>query len=413
MDAKGAKKRDGRRGNEELKKYSCGLIRYGLRVRVCWCCLSYETHGYGLIGISTQYSLLNTLFMNSIIQLRLSNQLLARNTMNDPVDVVQHMCAMQAQDYLASLWAIALRTGSSAEKDIEQAIADGKIVRSWPMRGTLHFVIPGDLKWMLKLMTPRILSGQIKRFLREFEIDTQVLNRSRNILINQLSGDKRLARNDVYRVLEEGGIQANGQRGLHIIWYLAQEGTICFGPREGKQPAFVLLDEWIPHSRELTYEESLAEICYRYFASRGPAALADFIWWTGLTSSLAKTALELVKPKLESIRYNDKEYWMTVSNKPAEPIDNLYHLLPSFDEYLITYTDRSLMLGKYTLKDVVPFSNGMFFPVIVENGMIIGTWKRTIMKNTVKIDFSPFEPFTKKQEKEIQKISEAYRQFLL
>jgi hypothetical protein len=351
--------------------------------------------------------------MNSIIQLRLSNQLLARNTLNDPVDVVRHMCAMQAQDYLASLWAVALRTGSSSEKEIEQAIASGKIVRSWPMRGTLHYVLPDDLKWMLKLMTPRILSGQIKRFLREFEIDTEVLNKSRALLINHLSGGKKLARTEVYRLLEEGGISAKGQRGLHIIWYLAQEGTLCFGPREGKQPTFVLFDEWIPHSRELSNEEALAEICFRYFASRGPATLADLTWWTGLTSTAAKTALELVRSKLTSIRYNDKEYWMTIGNKPLETTGNHYHLLPSFDEYLIAYTDRSLMLGKYTLKDVVPFSNGMFFPVIFENGMIIGTWKRTLLKNTVKIDFSPFEPFTKNQEKEIQKINEAYRQFLL
>lgn len=347
-----------------------------------------------------------------IINLRLYSQLLLNNQVKSPEDVVGHMCAMQAQDYLGSLWAVAVRTQSSSEKDIEQAIADGKIVRSWPMRGTLHYVLPEDLKWMLKLMTPRILSGQTKRFLREFEIDEAVLSKCRNILINKLEGGKRLARNEVYRVLEEGGIAATGQRGLHIIWYMAQEGLLCFGPREGKQPSFVLLDEWIPKSRELTTEEALSEIFYRYVAGRGPVTLADFMWWTGLTATSVKTALELVKPKLTSFKLGDKEYWIKADSEPVKTPANLYYLLPSFDEYLIAYADRSLMLGAYTLKDVVPFSNGMFFPIIVENGLILGTWKRTIQKKGVKIECSPFKPFTKKQEKEVLRANKLYEKFL-
>ncbi len=347
-----------------------------------------------------------------IINLRLSNQLLLNNQVKSPEDVVGHMCAMQAQDYLGSLWAVALRTESSFEKDIEQAIANGKIVRSWPMRGTLHYVLPEDLKWMLKLMTPRILSGQTKRFLREFELDENALKQCRKILINKLEGGKKLARNDVYRVLEEGGIAATGQRGLHIIWYLAQEGVLCFGPREGKQPSFVLLDEWIPKSRELTTEEALSEIFYRYVASRGPVTLADFIWWTGLTTTSAKNALELVKPKLTSFKLEEKEYWFTIDNEPVKNTENLYHLLPPFDEYLIAYADRSLMLGTYTLKDVVPFSNGMFFPVIVKNGLILGTWKRTLNKNSVKIEFTPFNGKTFDKESQLEQIQKRYEKFL-
>jgi hypothetical protein len=248
--------------------------------------------------------------------------------------------------------------------------------------------------------------------LRDFEIDEVVLAKCRNILINKLQGGKKLARTEVYRVLEEGGVPATGSRGLHIIWYLAHEGLLCFGPREGKQPSFVLLDEWVPQSRELTSEEALAEIFYRYVASRGSVTLADFIWWTGLTTTSAKTALELVKPKLTSFKLEEKEYWLKADSEPVKTPENLYHLLPSFDEYLIAYSDRSLMLGAYTLKDVVPFSNGMFFPVIVENGMILGTWKRTIQKKGVKIAFSPFTPFNKKQEMEISRVSRLYEKFL-
>ena len=74
-----------------------------------------------------------------------------------------------------------------------------------------------------------------------------------------------------------------GQRGIHVLGQLAQEGLLCLGPREGRQPTFVLLDDWIPRSRDLPREEALAVLATRYFASHGPATLQDFTWWSGLT----------------------------------------------------------------------------------------------------------------------------------
>lgn len=123
-----------------------------------------------------------------IINLRLANQVLLREKLPRPEDVVFHMCAMQAQDYLASLWAVGLRTISANEHDVEQALADRKIVRTWPMRGTLNYVAPADARWMLKLTAPRILSIQAKRMKRDFELDEPVLNQCRDILIRALQG---------------------------------------------------------------------------------------------------------------------------------------------------------------------------------------------------------------------------------
>lgn len=347
-----------------------------------------------------------------IIQLRLSNQLLLEKKCKTPGEVVKHMCAMQAQDYLGALWAVALRTGSAFEGDVEKAITAKEIVRTWPMRGTLHFVAPEDAKWMLTLMTPRILANQVKRFKREFDLDETGLRQCEEVLVRELEGGKILTRSDVYRVLEDNGIPATGQRGLHIIWHLAQKAILCFGPRIGKQPSFTLFDEWIPQSRNLTYEESLAEIALRYFSGRGPALPDDFVWWTGLPRTAAKAAIELAKPNLASISYNEKTYWMAPDATPSALPENHYLLLPAFDEYLIAYADRSLMLGNYTLKHVVPFSNGMFSPVIVENGMVIGTWKRTLQKEAVQIEYKGFSPIVSKQEKELRRAAEAYEKFL-
>lgn len=346
-----------------------------------------------------------------ILNIRLDNQLLSDQKYPDPQSVVRHMGAMQAQDYSGSLWAIGIRTGASTEAEIEKYIAGRKIVRTWPMRGTLHFVAPEDVRWMLKLLTPRILAGQEKRFKRVFDLDTSVLDKSKDLLIRAIEGGKQLKRDEIYRALEEGGIHATGQRGLHIIWYLAQQGLLCFGPRNGKQPVFVLLDEWIPETVDLSQEESLAEITFRYFNSRGPAMITDFIWWSGLTVKAAKTGIELVKTRLEYFKWNGGDYWMSPQKGMISPKAE-FLLLPAFDEYLISYKDRSLMLGIYNMKDVVPYSNGMFFPVIVENGCVTGTWKRTLLKKSIQMELKPFVALNKQKEEKILKEWEKYKRFL-
>ena len=77
-----------------------------------------------------------------IAQLRLQNQRIVGSDFKTPADVVRHMGAMQAQDYASAKWAIGLRLPGSTEADIEQAVRDRKILRTWPQRGTIHFVVP-------------------------------------------------------------------------------------------------------------------------------------------------------------------------------------------------------------------------------------------------------------------------------
>ena len=66
-----------------------------------------------------------------------------------PAEVVQSLGAIQAQDYLGALWALGLRTPGATEQQVEAAIAAKQIVRTWPMRGTIHFVAPADVRWLM------------------------------------------------------------------------------------------------------------------------------------------------------------------------------------------------------------------------------------------------------------------------
>ena len=230
---------------------------------------------------------------------RLHNQRVSRLTFTKPEDVVRWMGAVQAQDYLYSLWAIGLRTQNATATDVEQALVDRTVLRTWPMRGTVHLVPAEDAAWMLRLLSQQVIIRN-RSVRQKAGLDEETFRRSKNILAKTLAG-KALTRNELYDTLEREGIAAHlktpvGSRGMHIIGHLALDGFVCFGPRRGKQPTFVLLDEWVPNPRRLGRDEALAELGGRYFRSHGPATEYDFAWWSGLPVSEARASIEMVRP---------------------------------------------------------------------------------------------------------------------
>jgi len=325
----------------------------------------------------------------NIAHQRLSNQLIANPAPNKPEDVVYRMGVIQAQDYLGALWAVGLRTPDATQEDIEQAIAGRKFVRTWPARGTLHFVAAQDVHWMLALLAPRAIQASAGR-LRQLEIDQATLDRSREQLIHVLRNGNRMTREALYQSLESIQISTAGQRGIHILGRLAQEGLICFGPRDGKQQVFVLLEEWVPPANTLQgagilpRDQALAELARRYFTSHGPATVRDFAWWSGLTSSDARASLEMVQSYLIQEEIEGQIYWLPQPAPDSQEPSNTAHLLPAFEEYLLGYTDRSAVLDAGYAKRMVT-KNGMISPIIAIDGQVVGTWKRALKKETVTI----------------------------
>jgi hypothetical protein len=214
------------------------------------------------------------------------------------------------------------------------------------------------------------------------------------------------------KVLEEAGISTEKQRGYHILWYASQDCLICLGPMQDKQQTFVLLDEWVPNSRDLSREESLAELARRYFASHGPATVHDFAWWSGLTVTEARSGVEATKPGLASEKIDGKEYWMTSDTPGLMAYDKSgVDLLPAFDEYLIGYKDRSAVLAVEHALKVTPGKNGVFLPVIVVGGQVAGIWNRRLKKNSIDIALSPFIHLGDSEERVI-KAAKSYGDFV-
>ena len=342
---------------------------------------------------------------------RLASQQIARHPFKRPAELVAHLGAIQAQDYPGAKWSIGLRLPGATEAEVDRAIADKSIVRTWPMRGTLHFVASADIHWMRALLTPRIIAGSARRH-QQLELSVAIFAKCEKILLKALRGGKQLSREAMCALLEKNGIPASGPRAYHIPWRLAQEGVLCFGAHEGKQPTFTLLDEWAPATKSRDRDESLAELTKRYFMGHGPATLRDFVWWSGLKMSDAKAGMAMVASKLAQEKMGNETYWMS-RDLPALPGHSpTAYLLPGFDEYLLGYTDRSAVLDPKHAQKICPGSNGMFIPTMVIDGRVAGTWKRAFKKSGAVITPSPFKSLSKVEKVALAAAAEPYGKFV-
>ena len=326
---------------------------------------------------------------NTIVLQRLSSQGIISPQNLTPAQLVSRLAAVQGQDYAGAKWSIGLRLPDATDQSIEQAIEARQLLRTWALRGTLHFVAAADIRWLLTLLSARTIASSKHRY-HELGLDSSILSLSCDLLAESLSQGQPFDRGECYQLLEDHGISTKGQRGIFILQRACLEGLICQGSVRGRHPLFFSLEDSFAPQGNFTREEALSELSLRYFNTRGPATLQDFIWWSGLPTTEAKMALNSVKQNLESLTYNGHTYWQgqAVLSEPNEP--TRVHLLPGFDEYLISYKDRSAALDDPLYQRVTP-TNGMLPATLVVDGKVIGTWKRVLKKKTVEIEFFLFE----------------------
>jgi hypothetical protein len=342
---------------------------------------------------------------------RLSNQRLSHTNFKTPQEVVQWLGAVQAQDYAGAKWAIAQRMTDTTEAALDQALAGGSILRTHLMRPTWHFVTPEDIRWLLKLTAPRVLT-MLASMDRQLELDKAILKQSNAILTKALQDNKQLTRSELESALHERGIETTNLRMIHFMMHAELDGIICSGGRRGKQFTYALLDERVSQTKSLTRDESLAELASRYFISRGPATLQDFVWWSGLTMTDTRKGIELIKSKLHHETVNGQTYWFAETAPHRKDKKLAVNLLPDYDEYLVGYAERSMAFDTSHTDKLDSRGSVLAQYTIVLNGHVAGVWKRTLKKHAVVIELSPFAKLTKTDYQAVAIVAERFGKFL-
>lgn len=339
---------------------------------------------------------------------RLHHQHLLSKTVTAPENLVRYMGAMQAQDYAMVKWAIGCRLENACEREVEEAMADGRIIRTHLLRPTWHVVAAEDLRWMLGLTAPHV-----KRIMRTYDrqvgLDEKVHLRAQKLIEKELAKGEAKTRKELVAVLDRSRIPTDEFRAAHIMMQAELNALVCSGPRRDKQQTYMLVDARVPAGKKLTRDEALHELALRYFTARGPATIADFSWWSGLSVVDSKHAVEMLGDLLYKESIGESTYFHN-SLFSGETGDTL-HLLPSYDEFLISYSDRTASIDPKHARRALT-NNGIFRPVVVKDGTVIGTWSRNLGPKGVRLDFKFFKAKERLSRKVMGEVIEGYKWFL-
>ncbi len=346
-----------------------------------------------------------------ILKIRLHNHLLGSATLQEPHEVVSYMGAMQSQAFEMAKWGIGARLKGATNAAIEDAINTGKIIRTHILRPTWHFVAAEDIRWMLQLSAPRV-KPILMGYWKMRGIEKSVYTPAIRVIEKLLENGNHLTRQEIGDALIAQGIIADPDL-THCITGIAEiDGIVCSGRLKGNKQTYALMHEWIPKTEKLCKEEALERLARTFFTSHGPATLQDFCWWSGMTLTDAKKVMGQMKHDFICKEVNGRTFWMKNDIVLPTNNDDSLLLLPPFDEFVVSYKDRSELIEDHHYGKVMT-KNGLFSPTVMLNGEIIGSWKKVSIKGKPNVEVSFFVKPTKKieslVEKKVKEFSEYYK----
>jgi hypothetical protein len=347
--------------------------------------------------------------IQTIAARRLAAQRLIGDTLPGAEAVVRHFMCVQSQDYPAAKWAIAQRAPGVTNDDIDALYDQGKILRLHMLRPTWHFVHAQDIRWILKLTSPR--AHQVSSYYyRKLGMTHEIIAKSEAVFKKALRGNTFLTRQELKKVLETAGVDASDLRLTYLVMHAEHEAILCSGPRRGKQHTLALLDERVPeYGRKLDGDEALATFVYQYFAAHGPAQIADLTWWASLTAAQIKEGITLNGSKLQSTVCGGKTYYFVSGDEP-KITGTTVHLLPNYDELSVAFKDHTASMDPTRIANADPSKREFIFyyHFVTANGLAVAGWK--VEGSTITL--RTLAPLTKTKLAGIAKQAAAYSKFI-
>lgn len=328
-----------------------------------------------------------------IAQYRLMNQQLTRSAFSEPGELISWMGCIQAEDYTSAKWAIGNRIPHMTDAGIERDFHEGRFFRAQVLRPAWHFVAPADIGWLLDLSGHRI-KAFYKPLYGKLDISNSDLKRSKTIITKALTGGGKMTRAELLTLCLKAKMRTDEIRINFLIMDAELDGLIVSGGRLGSEFIYALREELAPAPLVMEKEAAIAELARRYFISRGPATLPDFVWWSGLELAEAKMGLEMNKAGLQYVVINGEAYWFFET--PAVKETDTVSLLPSFDEFSVGYKDR---IDEYK-------------PSIIIDGQVAGTWKYREQRHKISIETQLYAPLGEKMTNAVLSAGESYARFL-
>ncbi|MES2678968.1 MAG: winged helix DNA-binding domain-containing protein [Bacteroidota bacterium] len=348
--------------------------------------------------------------ISDIAKIRLANHGLTGDKFKSLAECVGQLGAMQAQDLNMAKWALGIRVKNITETQVNNAIDKGEILRTHVLRPTWHLVSPKNIYWMLALTAPRIRATMKSRD-KQLGLTEKIFAKSNSVIEKAFEKEDDLTRDDLIAALTKARIATNENRASHLFVHAELNGLLCSGKSKALKSTFALLEKRVKKPNTISKEEALAKLAGLYFKSHAPASLPDFTWWSGLSPVDSKIAVESIRKDLEELKLGEQTLFTFGSVILPRNKKETIHLLPGFDELVISYKDRSAAITPDHNKRAISI-NGIFNPTLMVNGHVVGTWKRSIVKDKVFITPEFFAKPGSDLKEQIKKAAEDYGRFL-
>lgn len=331
------------------------------------------------------------------------------------LDAVTAHVAMQGQDLPGVIASTALRTPRPDPVEVLAELDAGRIVRSYPMRGTVFLMPSRDAVWVTQLCSaPSLRAAEARR--RQLGLDEGALARAEETALEALADGPR-SRPELFGVWEAAGLAPKGGRGYHMLFTLIARSTVCHGPWNGTDQDIALVSSWLAAGSDLAGRfdgeriPAVAELLLRYLSSHGPATIRDFAWWTKLGLAEIRAALPLVAGHLESDGAAEPSYWRAglldevaaLGRAVSRPL-----LLPGFDEFILGYQDRLFAMTRDQHDRLVPGHNGVFKKTVVQGAQVVGIWSRGGRPGRRSLEIEAFRPISAAGERALQRRFEEF-----
>ncbi|MFI5152898.1 MAG: winged helix DNA-binding domain-containing protein [Chitinophagales bacterium] len=327
---------------------------------------------------------------------RLIAQQLSGTSIRNAAEMVSWFGAVQGQEYVQTKWGLGLRLAGHTDQTIEKELSDAKILRTHLLRPTWHFVNAEDIRWILGLSAASVQAVNAYMY-KKLELDFTLFRKTNQIMEKILNKNGEMTREEINDEFRKSKIFAEGHRLSYVMMQAELEGIICSGAKRGNQFTYSLLSNRVAKGKSLPNDLALAELTKRYFQSRGPATLKDFSTWSGLSIKDCKKGVEMIRSSLEKMASEDGDCYFFREINSERDFSGLIHLLPIYDEYIMGYKDRTAIFEyKNRLKEASPIRHDC---MIIYEGQIIGSWKRTIGKKQIDLYYDLYKPISNKQKK--------------
>lgn len=320
-----------------------------------------------------------------VLAWRMRRQLLDPIGKSSVPEVVRRLCGVQAQVASSAELAVRVRRASSRPGEVARALSDGRLIKTWAMRGTLHLLTPKDAGALLSLMASG-RSWELPSWERYFGMTSKHWDALRPAVREALQG-KTLTREElIAAVIAQRGLSHLGDA-LRSGWGtllkpLAWQGDLCFGPSRGTRVTFVRPEaassRW---SGVLEPDEAAPIVIVAYLRAYGPATMANFRNWLSrgrVSARQIRTWFSALGDRLAQIEVDGDHFYVLsedldeiASAKPTTAV----RLLPGFDQYVLGTGTEDPHVVSPKRRTAVSKQAGWIAPIVLAGGVVKGTWE--------------------------------------